>query len=282
MSQNLNSKTPTQWKDAGNEAFKVHDYDTAIINYSNAIKLDDTQSVFFSNRSRCYKFINEYEKAFKDAITSIELDHNNIKAHLLCGQLLAQMGKLGIRDISAIELAIKRMTKALTLCAGQNKQAFHRDLENYINRAKKLLWYKKRELNIKEKKELQQKLNGLIENSTKYNEEQKKQLKQDVISQIGDPEEPFNFEIPEYFCCKITFDFMKEPTMTSQGITYEKEHLFEHFRKNGHFDPVTRKPVRPNECVPNINLKQAIDEYLEKNPWCYEYKYGETPDDIEF
>ena len=37
--------------------------------------------------------MNLLDEALKDAIQAIELDDKNIKAHLLCGQVLAEMGK---------------------------------------------------------------------------------------------------------------------------------------------------------------------------------------------
>jgi STIP1 family protein 1 len=38
--------------------------------------------------------------------------------------------------------AVKKLTKALTLCVGQNKDnTFKNEISTYIYRAKKLLWY---------------------------------------------------------------------------------------------------------------------------------------------
>lgn len=71
--------------------------------------------------------------ALKDAIQAIELDDSNIKAHLLCGQVMAEMGK-SMSDTQHIQTSITRSTKgiylfkpfplALTLCAGQKKQYY--------------------------------------------------------------------------------------------------------------------------------------------------------------
>ena len=52
----------------------------------------------------------------------MELDIDNIKGHLICGQLLAEIGKQN-KDQHKVHMAIVRLTKALTLCAGQNKNA---------------------------------------------------------------------------------------------------------------------------------------------------------------
>lgn len=50
----------------------------------------------------------------------------------------------------------------------------------------------------------------------------------------------FQFDIPDYLMCKITFDIMEEPYITPAGNTYEGSYLLEHIEKNGAFDPCTR------------------------------------------
>ncbi len=73
----------------------------------------------------------------------MELDVDNIKGHLVSGQILAEIGKQN-KDQHKVKSAIVRLTKALTLCANQNKNAFfEKDLSMLIYRAKKLLWYLK-------------------------------------------------------------------------------------------------------------------------------------------
>lgn len=60
---------------------------------------------------------------------------------MLCGQILAEVGKR-TRDIKKVTNAVTRLTKALTLCVGQNKDSeFQNEIGTYIYRAKKLLWY---------------------------------------------------------------------------------------------------------------------------------------------
>ena len=47
--------------------------------------MNDTESVFFVNRAKCYRMLGEYDKGLKDAIQAIELDDKSIKAYLVCG-----------------------------------------------------------------------------------------------------------------------------------------------------------------------------------------------------
>lgn len=66
--------------------------------------------------------MGQYEAALKDAQEAIELDNDNIKGHLLCGQILAEIGKR-TKDLRKVANAVTRLTKALTLCVGQNKDS---------------------------------------------------------------------------------------------------------------------------------------------------------------
>ena len=115
-----NENTGMFWKQKGNEAFKVKNYQLALEHYSKAIELNSSESVFFSNRARCFKNLNRYEQALKDAQEAVELDVDNIKAHLVAGQILAEIGKRN-KDIRKVQNSIVRLTKALTLCVGQKK-----------------------------------------------------------------------------------------------------------------------------------------------------------------
>lgn len=54
---------------------------------------------------------------------------------------MAEKGK-NENSTNCIHTAIVRLTKALTLCAGQKKEYYENKLAKYIYRAKKLLWYK--------------------------------------------------------------------------------------------------------------------------------------------
>jgi hypothetical protein len=56
-------------------------------------------------------------------VIAIELDDKNISGHLLCGKVMAEIGKTE-SDGKSIETSITRFTKAYTLCSGKNKRYF--------------------------------------------------------------------------------------------------------------------------------------------------------------
>ena len=71
----------TLWPLLGDDFYKKQNYDEAIKKYSEAIKLDKTQAVFFSNRSACYLEIKQYSKASADGKKSIELNGRFVKGY---------------------------------------------------------------------------------------------------------------------------------------------------------------------------------------------------------
>jgi len=103
-------------KEQGNEFFKSGEYETAIRYYTNAIvatphqKKDSTQSVYYSNRARCHKMIEQFKEGLEDAQRAIEQDNKNIKAHLLMGECLCMLA-MREKEYAKIDTAITRMTK---------------------------------------------------------------------------------------------------------------------------------------------------------------------------
>lgn len=60
---------------------------------------------------------------------------------------------------------------------------------------------------------------------------------------------------------------MHDPVFTPDGITYERQSLLDHFSKNGNFDPITRRPCNEKQLVPNLSLREAIEDFLKENGW---------------
>ncbi|KAG1235469.1 hypothetical protein G6F35_000957 [Rhizopus arrhizus] len=78
-------------------------------------------------------------------------------------------------------------------------------------------------------------------------------------------------EIPDAYLDKISFNIMHDPVFTPDGITYERQSLLDHFKRNGYFDPITRKPCKEDNLVPNLSLREAIEDFLKDNGWAADY-----------
>lgn len=74
---------------------------------------------------------------------------------------------------------------------------------------------------------------------------------------------------------------MEDPVVTDSGQVYERTAIQQHIQKNGKTDPFTRKPIS-GALYPCIAVKKAVQDFLEKNPWAYEYSEGESYRDISF
>jgi STIP1 family protein 1 len=94
-------------------------------------------------------------------------------------------------------------------------------------------------------------------------------------------ENNIKFQIPEYLTCRITLDLMEDPVVTNSGQVYEREAIQESIERNGKTDPFTRKPIT-GELYPCVPIKKAIADFLEKNPWAYDFSENQQLTDIKF
>ena len=68
-------------KNKGNDAFKAHDWPTAIEFYTKAIEANDKEPSFYTNRAQANIKLEAYGYAIADATSAIELDPNFVKAY---------------------------------------------------------------------------------------------------------------------------------------------------------------------------------------------------------
>lgn len=77
-------------------------------------------------------------------------------------------------------------------------------------------------------------------------------------------------DVPDYLCCKISFEIMRDPVITPSGITYDRKSILSHLRRVGATDPFTRAPLAESDLVPNLAIKEAVDAFLSANGWAAE------------
>eukprot|EP01017_Pseudomicrothorax_dubius_P021433 TRINITY_DN230_c0_g1_i4.p1 TRINITY_DN230_c0_g1~~TRINITY_DN230_c0_g1_i4.p1 ORF type:complete len:283 (-),score=63.78 TRINITY_DN230_c0_g1_i4:141-989(-) len=270
-----------RYKEEGNTAFKHGNYQKAVESYTKAIELNESESVFYSNRARCYKAMRMFDLAYEDAKVAVEMDDKNIKAHALLGQCLAEKGKLE-PGIERLETAHARLMKSLTLCAGQKKQEYEKELQRNILRLRKLIWFKKDEALRKRKLDMLANIKRLMARDSSLNEEERTKKYEDIVELLGNPSVIPERTVPDYLCCQISHDLMEDPVTTQSGYTYERSNLRDHLAKNGNIDPVTRDSINPTHIFPNLNVKQAIEAFLKECPWGFEFKKNEDYHSITF
>eukprot|EP00475_Leptophrys_vorax_P001296 TRINITY_DN106_c0_g1_i1.p1 TRINITY_DN106_c0_g1~~TRINITY_DN106_c0_g1_i1.p1 ORF type:complete len:578 (+),score=215.85 TRINITY_DN106_c0_g1_i1:41-1735(+) len=80
-------------KARGNSAFSERNFSDAVKAFSEAIQHDNTDHVFFSNRSACYAELGEYQKALEDAEQCVSLAPSWVKGYSRKGLALFKLGK---------------------------------------------------------------------------------------------------------------------------------------------------------------------------------------------
>lgn len=83
-----------EWKAKGNEALKAKDFDSAIKHYSEAISLDGTNHIYFSNRSAAYLSKGDGENARADGEQCITLKPDWPKGYSRKGAALHKLSRL--------------------------------------------------------------------------------------------------------------------------------------------------------------------------------------------
>lgn len=86
-----NKEQAKQAKDRGNAAFSKGDFQTAVKEFTDAINLDSTDHVFFSNRSGAYASMGDYQHALEDADKCISLNSAFAKGYSRKGLALFNM-----------------------------------------------------------------------------------------------------------------------------------------------------------------------------------------------
>lgn len=64
---------------------------------------------------------------------------------------------------------------------------------------------------------------------------------------------------------------MEDPVISEAGFTYERKALEEQYKMKGPIEPINRKECK-GLIFPNHALKIAIEQFLNENPWAFEFQ----------
>ncbi|XP_057311811.1 E3 ubiquitin-protein ligase CHIP-like [Hydractinia symbiolongicarpus] len=271
----------TELKEQGNRLFAARSYDDAIGCYTKAIIKNPTSATFYNNRALCYLKLKKWALAIADCQHSIEVDAKSVKGHFFLAQAYFENG--------LYDEAIANFKQAHELAKDQ-KLNFGDDIASALRAAKKKRWNVMEEKRIQQEIELESYLNRLIleEKERKIvqlqqdgcsDEEAVKSIETDTSKRLSEVTNLFSEiderrkkrEVPDQICGKISFEIMRDPVITPSGITYDKKDIEEHLQRVGHFDPVTRAALKASQLIPNLAIKEVIDEFLEKNGWAEDF-----------
>ncbi|CAD8103527.1 unnamed protein product [Paramecium sonneborni] len=251
-----------EYREQGNELYKQGDYQKAIQAFDEAIKYNNTMSVFYSNKALCYKKLKDWSKVNEISKQALQIDEYNLRAKYL-------------ETISSIELQKTEPNSSILVILRNNLQilqfieleAENKQMQSLVNLSKE-----KNKISIiieqLNKSEEDLKIIKFVENS-EISEQQKQNLisfiwskivPQQVFLQKPEPEE----EAHDYLNCPITFENFIDPVLTCGGQTYERQALEYHTTKNGYFDPCTRMALKPN-YISNLQIQQAVQDFQNRN-----------------
>ena len=258
----------------GNNYFKKNRFGAAIDAYTEAITLCPNVPIYFTNRALCHLKRNEWERVEEDSRRAIQLDNNSVKAHYMLG--------LALLKKQEIAKAVKELERALDLGRGANPKGYMvEEIWQELAKAKYREWERSSsqrswELqNLKEACESALKEKYFLGNSETegfVDEVTTSHLKHlEALKRVFDKaaQDDIPTEIPDYLCCQITLDIFHDPVITPSGVTYERAVILDHLKKVGEFDPITRVPLNPSQLVPNLAIKEAVHDFLDKHGWAY-------------
>jgi len=216
----------------------------------------------------------------EDCNAALRLDDASIKGHYLLGVALdahARFDEAARHLYRALELCKERtisykedIQRAMLATRKRQWQAASAASDVQIGTAERLLPLLVRQHYEDERRALRESAGGESARAVELNAEAQsiEGCACDAITALRRQRGPGR--VPDYFCCKITMEVMLDPVVTPDGITYERSALLEHLRKVGRFDPVTRRDISEGQLSSNLALKEAINAYLEENPWAYD------------
>lgn len=261
----------------GNKCFSKDRFQAAIDAYTAAITLCPKVPVYWTNRALCHRRRNDWTRVEEDSRKAIQLDHYSVKAHYMLGLALLQK-----QEYSE---GVKELEKALDLGRGANPNGYMvEEIWEELAKAKYLEWEEESTQRSWELQSLKEACEeALKEKHFLDNSETEGFLDDPIVSIVSHlqqlellgqvfqkaAEDGTPSEVPDYLCCKITLDILRDPVITPSGVSYERAVLLDHLEKVGNFDPITREPLEPSQLVPNLAIKEAVHAYLDKHGWAY-------------
>lgn len=288
MTSSSTQNVSNKFKEEGNKLFMKRNYKEAIEMYSKAIDKCPNISTYYTNRALCYLKLTQWIPTIEDCRKAIDLDPHSVKAFFYMGQAMC--------ETNHFDEAIVHLKRAHELAKELNEN-YGDEITRTIRNAKKKRWNYLEDKRISQEIELQSYLKRLmLEDKERQisrvkapggqsssdekilNEKEKEiigdieksyQIKQDELNRLFNENDVRRRrrEIPDYLCGKISFELMHDPVITPSGITYDRYDIEQHLQRVGRFDPVTRQELTIDQLIPNLSMKEVIENFVRENEW---------------
>ncbi|KAF0720361.1 Aste57867_372 [Aphanomyces stellatus] len=271
-------------KEKGNACFAKHKYNAAVDFYTEAILLQSGVAAFYTNRALSYLHLEKWTKAQDDCHQAIKLDASNAKAFYLLGKSFTGAAEY-TAGIEAFEKALELAGKAASSSSAP-KASFATEALQGLRLAKKLKWQATHSSQRQRHTKITTRFHAIVEQSRTHqlkcahlSDESRTTVHDDhdnvlahMMELLESQQATSMSEVPEYFLCPIGMDIMYDPVTTPNGVSYERKWIEEHITRS-HIDPLTRESLRTGQLRPNVGLRHAIEDFLNKHPWAYEQEY---------
>lgn len=88
----------------------------------------------------------------------------------------------------------------------------------------------------------------------------------------GAASKPFNILIPDAYICPLSQQIMRDPVLTSDGHTYEREKIEEYLLDGNMTRPGTDEILTDDRLISNLALRKLIEEFCSKHQYlCSSY-----------
>ncbi|KAK4044088.1 hypothetical protein C8A01DRAFT_43024 [Parachaetomium inaequale] len=267
----------THLKDEGNRRFQAGDYVMAEALYSQALIADANNPALYTNRAMARLRLNQWDSAIADCAACLRLAPDSMKAHYSLSQ-----AHLALR---AHDDALRHALRAHALCVKAADKSLG-TITAHVLKCKKERWDDLEKRRVRETAELEAEVLELMareraqavreqgddEGGRREVDEEwgAKMARLREVFERARPEAERRREVPDWAIDDISFCVMVDPVITKTGKSYERASIVEHLRRQPQ-DPLTREPLYASELRPNLDLKQACDEFLQQNGWAADW-----------
>ncbi|EGS21753.1 uncharacterized protein CTHT_0036200 [Thermochaetoides thermophila DSM 1495] len=266
-----------QLKEEGNRRFQAGDYVKAEALYSQALIVDPTNPTLYTNRAMARLRLAQWDNAIADCNECLRLSPDSMKAHYNLSQ-----AHLALR---AYDDALKHALRAHELCVKQADKSLA-TITNHVLKCKKERWEAMEKKRLREISGLEGEVMAVLQRERdrllqdeSLTEIQRKELEDEWQSKLermrevferARPKEEKKRVVPDWAIDDISFCVMVDPVITKTGKSYERASIVEHLRRT-QTDPLTREPLYISDLRPNLDLKQACEEFLAENGWAADW-----------
>ncbi|CAG78317.2 hypothetical protein B0I72DRAFT_135807 [Yarrowia lipolytica] len=274
--------TAEEFKTIGNDFYSNHDFEAAIMNYSQAIVKNPKNVIYYQNRAMAYSKLGKYEEMERDCSKALEILPNSVKALYYLGIALTALRRFrqGAEVLDKAYAESVKMSSALSPKISEQilllkEQRHSHELESVRRQSDTLLTYMLELLEKDKQEQLNElKAQGLsgqaLRSERQFVQEEFLDKEKQIISTFKASQKGSQNgnsameEIPDYLADPISFNLFMDPVVTPAGQTYERSWLLEHL-KGGGKDPLTRKNLSPKDLYPNLAVKKAAEDFMKRN-----------------